>query len=267
MKQIIAFVFVGILLVQCTFDKHLNKVDSIDYGNVELVITPVVGGKPVLKDTTYLTPKGEKYRISALRFFVSDIALAKSVGKECQAVTEHGNSVFLIEYFEEDLGNQPATNVVRFKIPEGSYSDVRFTIGVPRNLNHSDPTANSYPLEMDRGDMYWNWNSGYIFFLMEGKGEDVYKNKFHLAIGSDQRIMPFTFGNLFDVVPLVNIQKNKTTKIKFNLEVNELLINADKTFYSLNTFESTNVHGGLYADALRQNLLNALHFVSSETKR
>lgn len=41
------------------------------------------------------------------------------------------------------------------------YSGVRLTVGVPFELNHSNPLTAAAPL--DRGEMFWNWQSGHKF--------------------------------------------------------------------------------------------------------
>jgi uncharacterized repeat protein (TIGR04052 family) len=43
----------------------------------------------------------------------------------------------------------------------GEYSAIRLTVGVPFELNHSNPLAAAAPL--DRGEMFWNWQSGHKF--------------------------------------------------------------------------------------------------------
>ncbi len=42
-----------------------------------------------------------------------------------------------------------------------AYSGIRLTVGVPFELNHSNPLAAAAPL--DRGEMFWNWQSGRKF--------------------------------------------------------------------------------------------------------
>ena len=45
--------------------------------------------------------------------------------------------------------------------PRASYSGVRFTMGVPFELNHGDPTVAPSPLNITA--MFWNWQGGYKF--------------------------------------------------------------------------------------------------------
>jgi uncharacterized repeat protein (TIGR04052 family) len=45
------------------------------------------------------------------------------------------------------------------------YAGIRPTIGVPFELNHSNPLTAAAPL--DRGEMFWNWQSGHKFLRAE----------------------------------------------------------------------------------------------------
>jgi uncharacterized repeat protein (TIGR04052 family) len=41
------------------------------------------------------------------------------------------------------------------------FTGIRFTVGVPFDLNHADPLVALPPL--DRGELFWTWQSGYKF--------------------------------------------------------------------------------------------------------
>ena len=207
---------------------------------------------------------GEQYSLKSLKFFICDLGFSLSTGIENSPQaesTKHG--VFFIDFSDQKNKTDTLNAKIKFKIKAGDYSDIRFNIGVPRQLNHSDPTVAPPPLDIGKGDMYWEWNSGYIFFLIEGKGPEIKNNLLHLAIGEDSRIMQFSFGNLFEMTPLIKIKKNKTTRIEFQLDLNKILINGDGSKYSFKSFDAANVHGGYFADILRMNILHAINFKSS----
>jgi uncharacterized repeat protein (TIGR04052 family) len=42
-----------------------------------------------------------------------------------------------------------------------NYRGIRFTVGVPFELNHANPLKAAAPL--DRGDLFWTWQTGYKF--------------------------------------------------------------------------------------------------------
>ena len=234
-------------------------------GITELVITPMVGNKPLYIDSTYSTPDpaGIKYTLKKLKFFISDIAFAPATGKEVSITSEKfKNGVYLIDFQESnfDAGHGKQSYKIEFKLPQGQYSDIRFNIGVPRSLNHQDPTVAPPPLDVAKADMYWAWNSGYIFLLAEGKltGHDF----FHFAVGGDARIMPMYFGNLFNVKPLIQITDKNITRINFILDFSEIFKSSSGSYYSIQGEENAIVHGGHQADALRNNFLKALKYSS-----
>jgi hypothetical protein len=257
-----------VLLMSACLNSNPGQTSKEESETVELIITPFAGDKPLYIDSVYQSPGGQSYSVKKLCFFLSDIALARSTGKE-YAVKQEQNStgVFLMNFSKPDFdaGYRKQSCKISFKVKPGEYSDIRFSIGVPRELNHGDPAVAPAPLNLGQAaEMYWEWNSGYIFFLAEGKIHNEENKLFHFAIGSDSRVMPLSFGNLFEVTPLLKVQKGKTIRIKFSLDFNKLLVNGDKSNYSLNSSQQAIVHGGHYADVLRNNLIQSVKFVSAE---
>jgi len=260
----IIFLQIGIIFL-FGFDTRIPKYAlQEEYGNVELIISPVIDGRPFHFNTEYKAPSGEQYSLKSLKFFMCDLgfSLATGIENSPQAEsTKHG--VFFVDFNDQKNKVDTLNAKIKFKVKVGDYSDIRFNIGIPRQLNHSDPTVAPPPLDIGKGDMYWEWNSGYIFLLIEGKGSEIKNNLLHLAIGEDSRIMQFSFGNLFEMTPLIKIKKNKTTRIEFQLDLNKILVNGDGSTYSFKSFEAANVHGGYFADILRMNILHAIKFKSS----
>jgi len=57
-------------------------------------------------------------------------------------------------------------------VPFGTFIALRLAVGVDSLRNHSDPAAwpASNPLSLlNSAHMHWNWNTGYIFFKLEGQ--------------------------------------------------------------------------------------------------
>jgi uncharacterized repeat protein (TIGR04052 family) len=109
---------------------------------------------------------GEPANAKALQFYVHAIELIDEHGKphpfrfaaEPPWQTER---VALL-----DLAGDPSTPrhlAVNGTVDSdvGEYSGIRLTVGVPFELNHSNPLAAAAPL--DRGEMFWNWQSGHKF--------------------------------------------------------------------------------------------------------
>ncbi len=54
---------------------------------------------------------------------------------------------------------------------KGPFAGLRFTVGVPPDLNHQDPAVAAPPL--NRSDMFWVWQQGYKFLSIEGPAGPV----------------------------------------------------------------------------------------------
>lgn len=261
-------VLLATLGVSCAGSKKAH-IETPPVGKVEFICIPMMGDKPFYFDSSYVSAAGERFSISNLKFFISDIAFSRSNTPERSAYSDtakHG--VFLIDLSEAKLNAETGflNHTTPFTMQTGDYSDIRFNIGVPRALNHSDPTQAPYPLNVGNTDMFWEWNSGYIFFLAEGKSPVAEDSVVHLAIGGDKQIMPIIFGDIFNAVPLIQVKENAVTRVNIRLDVNALFKNFDSSNYSFKTEEASVVHGGKYADLLRLNILNSLEFVSTELK-
>lgn len=260
-KYTIILLFVLLPVMMCQAQKKKAKTLDLElkpHGDVILNFIPVVDGKAFFIDSIYTAPGGERFKITNWKFFVSNIALSSSLGIEEPAIFENKLPVLFIDY------SRANHSLVQFNT--GDYTDVRFDVGLPRQLNHSDPTVALPPLDLAQQDMYWEWNSGYIFLLVEGQLADGDHERFHFAIGGDNKIMPFAHGNLFQVSPLIKVEKGRVLQMNFTFDFNKLLKNGDGSNYSLKSEKSRIVHGGYFADVLSLNAKYAIEFKSVELK-
>jgi uncharacterized repeat protein (TIGR04052 family) len=62
-------------------------------------------------------------------------------------------------------GTPPMNTVVRGTVPAGQYKGVTFTVGVPFERNHGDPTVAPAPLSSTA--MFWSWQGGYKFIKFD----------------------------------------------------------------------------------------------------
>lgn len=142
--------------------------DSID-NNGELVplsleFDNIVGGQNLFLNTTnYTNAAGETFNVSFLQYFVSNIKLHRTDGTAYTVLQD--SSYFLIK--ESD----PATRFANVRVPAGDYNKVSFILGVDSLRSTMDISKRTGVLDPSGGHddgMYWGWNSGYIFFRMEG---------------------------------------------------------------------------------------------------
>lgn len=130
---------------------------SVEFDNV-------VGGQNLaLNSETYRNAAGEDFSVSLLQYFISNIQLRKTDGTIY--TVEQDSSYFLIKE-----GNV-ASRFAKFKVPPGDYNQLTFILGIDSLRSTMDITKRTGVLDPSgthESGMYWGWNSGYIFFKMEG---------------------------------------------------------------------------------------------------
>lgn len=140
-----------------------------------------VGEEDLALNTDYTNAQGETFRLTKLNYYISNIILKTDGGVEF--VVPQDSSYFLI--LEDDELSQQ----LRLKnIPSGNYNHISFTIGVDSLRSTMNITKRQGVLDPAQGHdgMYWTWNSGYIFFKMEGTSPQVsadQDHKFYYHIG------------------------------------------------------------------------------------
>ena len=274
-KLFFHFLLSVILITACKKDKEIvpDTAPPVDdstqtisaYGMVELIIVPQVGNTPLHMNQEYQSRADERFILKTLSFFLSDIALNASSGKEYPLQSENKSGVHLLEFAKPnfDAGYGMQSIALRFQADTGRYSGLNITMGVPREMNNSDPTVAPSPLDsaVIKG-LYWGWDSGYIFMLAEGAGEDVADNRFHLTFGKRQGSVSYTYGGFGPT--RIRIEENKTTRIILTFDFKEVLTNIDGTGYSFASATSAVVHGGPNSLIIRNNTSKAFGFKSVE---
>jgi len=161
------------LLLSCLllFITSCSKKNDGGSGNETTYVTVefdnIVGGQNLFLNTgSYTNAAGETFSVSMLQYFVSNFTLTASNGSEY--TVDQDSSYFLIN--ESD----PQTRHARLKVPVGDYVKLRFIIGVDSLRSTMDISKRTGVLDPAAGDehgMYWGWNSGYIFFRLEGTSD------------------------------------------------------------------------------------------------
>ncbi|RYF88768.1 MAG: hypothetical protein EOO03_07620 [Chitinophagaceae bacterium] len=108
------------------------------------------GKKIVLHDSAYSNAFGEAYQLTRLKYYISNARLAGAL----QPVKK---SVHLIDAAGEDSFS--------IWVKPGTAQQLEFKMGVDSLYNCSG--AQDGELDPLKG-MFWSWNSGYIFFKLEG---------------------------------------------------------------------------------------------------
>ena len=180
----LVFILLSGLLLGASGKNALIKDTRKEMPSLSLVFDNVAGSQNlVLNKKNYTNGSGESFIIDQLQYFVSNIKFRRTDGTEYTINPD--SSYFLVQE------NNPATQTVKLKLPAGDYDRLTFVLGVDSIRNTMDISKRTGVLDpsssMDNG-MYWGWNSGYIFFKMEGNStvapaDPAGNHKFRYHIG------------------------------------------------------------------------------------
>lgn len=165
------------LIVGCKKDDNTvpaqNNTAVPETQTVSLNMNSYMGSLPLNDTSSFTTSSGINHTISTFRYYVSNIRLIKSDGSE-QLIED---KYFLVSpsMSECNLGN----------VPTGDYQGLKFNVGIDSVKNHEDPTVYpaGNPLAIQSPGMHWNWNSGYIFIMVEGTCDTTIANTDMLSLG------------------------------------------------------------------------------------
>lgn len=211
---------------------------SVEFDNI-------IGDRTLTFNNTaapYTNAAGEKFTVSMLQYFISNIKVATADGKEY--AVKQDSSYFLIR------SSDKATRFAKVRVPEGDYTRLTFTLGVDslrstmgidKRKGVLDPAANG---DHDSGGMYWGWNSGYIFFRFEGNsgvisddvnGDPTGKKQFKYHIGGFGGYSAPTINNIKTIT--VDLTPAGIAKVRKDRQSNvHLFVDAMKVFNGPSSF-------------------------------
>lgn len=174
----------ALCFTSCKKEKNEPVYNDQDLAPLSIEYDNIVGGQNLyLNSGSYTNAAGETFSVSLLQYFISNIKVRKADGTEY--VVPQDSSYFLIKEGDEDL-SEALVNV-----PEGDYTSLTFTVGVDSLRSTMDVSKRTGVLDPSGGmadGMYWGWNSGYIFFKMEGlsdaapvDGSGQHKFRYHIG--------------------------------------------------------------------------------------
>jgi len=127
-------------------------------GSVQFTFSHVCGDQPLQLNTTeYTNAAGEPFRVQLFKYYISNIRFRRADGSEF---------VQPESYYLVDEATTSSKTFTIPNVPEGSYTGINFIIGVDSTRNVSG--AQTGALDPING-MFWTWNTGYIFVMLEGE--------------------------------------------------------------------------------------------------
>lgn len=221
-KNIWAIALLATFILSCNDD---DPVGAAETGTFQLFFDNKIGSSEVnLTDagnTTYdyETASGEKFNVSRMGYYVSKITLQGPDG----ALYEDEVSVSAAEskgYYHilESINGSGAITLEN--VPAGTYDRVTFTIGVEEDGVQEGAAGGV--LDPAAGAWFWNWNAGYIAFVIEGNAENSGQEYVDWGNGFETQAGTFALhvGGWKDVADNENFVNNvKTITLDFGTTV------------------------------------------------
>lgn len=158
MKKFIGLLAVAIcVLTSCKEDES----SSLNPGTLNLTFENRIAESPLILGETYTNTSNENYRVSELKYIISNITLRRKDG-----------SLFIIppeeSYFVVNQAQASSLTINLDNIDAGAYESVSFGFGVdPTKYPIQSGTLNFIPTAEETG-MLWTWSAGYKFIKFEG---------------------------------------------------------------------------------------------------
>lgn len=153
---------------------------------VSIRFAAVVGDQPFTCGNSYegIGATASKVTPSDFRFYISGVELIDAAGKAVPLKLDQDErwqhrDVALLDFENRTgpclTGTQETRDIVAGTVPAGTYRGLRFTLGVPFELNHADATIAPSPLNLT--SLFWNWQAGYKFLRVDlstnGRPQDI----------------------------------------------------------------------------------------------
>jgi len=186
------------------YNPNVKAEVSIEFDNI-------VGSSNLQLNTgNYTNGVGQSFNVTLLKYYVSNFRFTKTDGTVYTVPQEE--CYFLID--ESDA----SSFAPEIMIPEGEYKSVSFVLGVDSLRNTMDVSQRTGVLDVSgaASSMYWSWNSGYIFFKLEGTSPGVAPFKYH--IGGFGGYSTATTNNLRTFT--LDLTARGTAKVKTGKETN-----------------------------------------------
>ncbi|PKQ66870.1 MbnP family protein [Raineya orbicola] len=214
-KNPISFIFVlgTLLLFSCKSKENTQS------KGIVIEIAHFFENEPLRLQNNYTNNFGEQFSVNLLRYYLSNFRLQRSDGAEY--VVPQEKCYFLVEL------DKPASYKLFIPdVPLGEYKSISFLIGVDSLRNTMSPDKRTGNLDVGGAaeGMYWNWNTGYIFFKLEGNSPVGVNGAFRYHIGGYGGYTTQTLNNIrsktinFGNTPLkVQSHHSAMVHLKFNL--------------------------------------------------
>lgn len=221
---------------------HLNFAGK--YGTEQLVL-----------NQTYDFPGDMDLMYSTLLFYISDVRLVTVDDQE--VVIKDVDMVNFYDHHANPATAAEGETITIADVPQGDYKGIRFGIGLPADLNATNPADYAATHPMSRTEMYWDWRGTFIFSMIEGSVDT-------LQDGTPDVFLTYHSGSdaMYEQVDLAynfSIGDGDALTLPLVLDAQKILVNNGSAYDVVNNnVTHTTADDYHIAEAIIRNLANAI---------
>lgn len=261
-KSILAIISIAVMFIaafsSCKKDEGATPGTT---GTISVEFDNVANGNTLVLGQDYTNANGDVMNFSMFNYYVSNFSLVKSDGSIY--VVPKDSCYFLIK--EAGGENQ---EIELKNIPLGDYKEIRFIVGVDSLKSISPVSERVGVLDPagDGGDMYWAWNSGYIFVKVEGTSPSApldaasNTNKFRYHIGLFGGLNSPTLNNIKNFAvsdvdgDLATVRSNISPNFHLKVDIMEMFKNPT----TVKVADNPSVMASPYSKTIADNYANMI---------
>ncbi len=226
--MLVSFAFSAVLITGCSKDDDNTDTTPTVVPKLTIEMDHLAGLQKFYFDSSYTTADGDVITADLFKYYVSNIRLVRN-----------DNSEYVIPetYFLVNHEDATTMQLKMDSLESGSYKGIKFILGIDSARNVSG--AQEGALDPVNG-MFWTWNTGYIFFKLEGASAVIptpaQTFTYHVGgfSGANVNYKEISLDFDGDILPLAN-----NTNPELHLVVDVLELFKNPTTIDLATFASS----------------------------
>ncbi|MBM1105688.1 hypothetical protein JQC67_05990 [Aurantibacter crassamenti] len=167
-------IFITLLLcatvISCSNDD--NMVESLvgQTGDLIVKFDNGVGDQDLIFDVSYDKSSNESYKLTSVKYIVSNIELTKSDGSTF--MYPEIENAFIVD--EADANNAGEIYITLNDVPAGDYTKISFGVGIDQERFQKGADGQGNLLaEAQEKEMLWSWATGFRFIRLDGVYSDA----------------------------------------------------------------------------------------------
>ncbi len=172
--SMIAFAIAGLTFTSCKKEEEETPTATASVGSVSINLEHKWEDEATnfTLNAEYIHPvTNDTLNFTTMKYYISNLKLKKSDG----TWWTHPESYFLV-----DLENESSTKLMMSNVPVGTYTELSYTFGVDSTRNVSGAQTGALSIA---NNMFWSWNSGYIFLKAEGTSVNSSTGSYSFHLG------------------------------------------------------------------------------------